>query len=217
MKKLLLLSLSVGLLFGPIDAVSANTENFFVNDAMIEELENENLINTRNFSENSDSKVDIKGDTVTVDVQNENGGLIIDASTLEPRTSYVMTFKYRKTDGYLNSFGGHTDGIWEDNVVYLDGKKTSEFSDNKSAFRADDEEVHEVVIRFTTPRDESPKSRLIIQPNRGDFDTVTVEMTDFYLVEEEVFDALHEETEATSESNESESESAESSSESSNN
>ncbi len=208
MKKLLLLTLSVGLLFGPIDAVSANSDNFFVKDSMIETLENENLINTRNFEENSDSKIDIKGDTVTVDVLNENGGLIVDASTLEPRTDYVLTFKYRKTDGYLNSFGGHTDGIWEDNMVYLDGKKTSEFSDKKSAFQGDDEDVHEVVIRFTTPKDESPRSRLIIQPNRGDFDTVTVEMTDFYLVEEEVFDALQEEAENASESNESSSESS---------
>ncbi|MBG9989122.1 hypothetical protein HZY88_09085 [Aerococcaceae bacterium DSM 111176] len=187
MKKFIL-SMLVGLTVFTSGNIIQAQDDFLVDEEAAKVFENENLINTRNFSENSESSVEFEGESVIVEVQNENGGLLVDASTLEPRTDYVMTFKYKKIDGYLNSFGGHTDGIWQDNTVYLDGEENGEFTDNKSAFKSDDTEVHEVIIEFTTPRDSSPNSRLIIQPNRGDFDTVTVEITDFFLVEADVFE-----------------------------
>lgn len=159
------------------------------NSELEELIQANNLIDLDEIGTTSAAKSERKGDSFILEVLNENGGLEIQAGDLKPRTDYILSFTYTKLDGYLKSFGGHTDGIWENNMVTVDGKETGPFTEKDSAFVADDSEEHQVTIKFTTPKDKSPKSSLFIQPNRGDFDTVTVEIKDIYLIEADLIEA----------------------------
>lgn len=151
-------------------------------------IEENNLIELDDILTTPAAKSERKGDNIILEVLNENGGLEIQAGDLKPRTEYILSFTYAKLDGYLNSFGGHTDGIWDNNTVTIDGKETGTFTEMDSAFVTDDEEDHVVTIKFTTPKDKSPESSLFIQPNRGDFDTVTIQIKDIYLIEAELLE-----------------------------
>lgn len=191
---LLIITVMVGMIGIKVAEVSATNQNqseshVSSDQSELDELmEANNLIDLDEILTTSSAKSQRKGDSIVLEILNENGGLEIRAGDLKPRTEYILGFTYVKLDGYLNSFGGHTDGIWENNTVTVDGEEMGTFSENDSAFVADDTNEHQVMIRFTTPKDKSPKSSLFIQPNRGDFDTVTVEIKDLYLIEAELLE-----------------------------
>lgn len=107
-------------------------------------------------------------------------GLRINASKLEPNTDYVMSYKYQKTGGELRSFGGHTDGAFSNNTVYVDGANSGVgYSSYKSVYVGDDEGVHNVVVKFTTPSTVTPSNLIYIQPNRTTTATVSVNIFDW--------------------------------------
>lgn len=185
---LLFTTSQMGLSFA--QAQSESSESLSSQEASLESvIEKNNLIDSSNISTTASAKSEQDGDSIILEIVNENGGLQIRAGELETETEYVLGFTYKKLDGNLNSFGGHTDGVWADNIVWVDGKETGEFTDFDSAFVADDENEHYVEIHFTTPQDESPKSSVFIQPNRGDFDEVIVEITDLYIIEAELLNS----------------------------
>lgn len=191
-RNLIAFSVMIGLLGAAVDkVVDANqTQSEAIvtsdNSKFDELIEEHNLIKLEDILTTSAANSERKGDSIILEVLNENGGLEIQAGDLKPRTEYILSFTYAKLEGYLNSFGGHTDGIWENNTVTVDGKETGTFTEMDSAYVTDDEEYHVVMIKFTTPKDKSPQSSLYIQPNRGDFDTVKVEIKDIYLIETEL-------------------------------
>lgn len=131
-------------------------------------------------TENAEMTVD--DDAIIFKLLNENGALKIEGLDLDTETRYAMHYKYEKLDGDLNSFGGHTDGLFLNNIVSVDGKETSTYDENDSAFAKDDKEEHQVIVEFITPRDKA-EADFFIQPNRGDFDFVTLKISDLYLVE----------------------------------
>lgn len=128
------------------------------------------------------AEMKIEDDAIIFDLLNENGALKIEDLDLDTETRYAIHYTYQKLDGDLNSFGGHTDGLFLNNIVSVDGKVTTTYDQKDSAFVADDKEEHEVVVEFLTPRDKA-QATFFIQPNRGDFDYVTVKISDIYLVE----------------------------------
>ncbi|XJS10998.1 hypothetical protein ACF3NG_01660 [Aerococcaceae bacterium WGS1372] len=136
----------------------------------------------KQFEVTDNAKMSIKDDAIILDINNENGALKIEGLDLDTETRYAIHYTYQKLDGRLNSFGGHTDGLFLNNLVAVDGKVTSQYTENDSAFIKDDKEEHEVIIEFLTPRDKA-SAEFFIQPNRGDFDYVTLKISDIYLVE----------------------------------
>lgn len=128
------------------------------------------------------AEMTIEGDAIIFELLNENGALKIEGLDLDTETRYAIHYKYEKVDGDLNSFGGHTDGLFLNNIVSVDGEETSTYGENNSAFAKDDKEEHEVIVEFITPRDKA-EADFFIQPNRGDFDFVTLKISDLYLVE----------------------------------
>lgn len=128
------------------------------------------------------AEMTVEDDAIIFKLLNENGALKIEGLDLDTETRYAMHYKYEKLDGDLNSFGGHTDGLFLNNIVSVDGKETSTYDENDSAFAKDDKEEHQVIVEFITPRDKA-EADFFIQPNRGDFDFVTLKISDLYLVE----------------------------------
>lgn len=128
------------------------------------------------------AEMTVEDDAIIFKLLNENGALKIEGLDLDTETRYAMHYKYEKLDGDLNSFGGHTDGLFLNNIVSVDGKETSTYDENDSAFTKDDKEEHQVIVEFITPRDKA-EADFFIQPNRGDFDFVTLKISDLYLVE----------------------------------
>ena len=139
-------------------------------------------IDLDDVSVTDNAEMSIEDDTVIFELLNENGALKIEGLDLDTETRYAIHYKYEKLDGDLNSFGGHTDGLFLNNIVSVDGKETSTYDKKDSAFAKDDKEEHEVIVEFLTPRDKA-NADFFIQPNRGDFDYVTVKISDLYLVE----------------------------------
>lgn len=128
------------------------------------------------------AEMTVEDDAIIFKLLNENGALKIEGLDLDTETRYAIHYKYEKLDGDLNSFGGHTDGLFLNNIVSVDGKETSTYDENDSAFAKDDKEEHQVIVEFITPRDKA-EADFFIQPNRGDFDFVTLKISDLYLVE----------------------------------
>ena len=139
-------------------------------------------IDLDDVSVTDNAEMSIEDDTIIFELLNENGALKIEGLDLDTETRYAIHYKYEKLDGDLNSFGGHTDGLFLNNIVSVDGKETSTYDKKDSAFAKDDKEEHEVIVEFLTPRDKA-NADFFIQPNRGDFDYVTVKISDLYLVE----------------------------------
>lgn len=139
-------------------------------------------IDLDDVSVTDNAEMSIEDDTIIFELLNENGALKIEGLDLDTETRYAIHYKYEKLDGDLNSFGGHTDGLFLNNIVSVDGKETSTYDKKDSAFSKDDKEEHEVIVEFLTPRDKA-NADFFIQPNRGDFDYVTVKISDLYLVE----------------------------------
>lgn len=139
-------------------------------------------IDLDDVSVTDNAEMSIEDDTIIFELLNENGALKIEGLDLDTETRYAIHYKYEKLDGDLNSFGGHTDGLFLNNIVSVDGEETSTYDKKDSAFAKDDKEEHEVIVEFLTPRDKA-NADFFIQPNRGDFDYVTVKISDLYLVE----------------------------------
>lgn len=140
-------------------------------------------IPTKQFAVTDNAEMTIDSDgSIILDINNENGALKIEDLDLDTETRYAIHFVYQKLDGQLNSFGGHTDGLFLNNLAAVDGEVTTQYTESDSAYVADDKEEHEVVIEFLTPRDKA-SADFFIQPNRGDFDYVTLKISDIYLVE----------------------------------
>src|SRR5699024_6287261 len=139
-------------------------------------------IDLDDVSVTDNAEMSIEDDTIIFELLNENGALKIEGLDLDTETRYAIHYKYEKLDGDLNSFGGHTDGLFLNNIVSVDGEETSTYDKKDSAFAKDDKEEHEVIVEFLKPRDKA-NSDFFIQPNRGDFDYVTVKISDLYLVE----------------------------------
>ena len=133
-------------------------------------------------SGNLDKSNYVKKGLITFGITGIYSGVGIDASKLEPNTEYVMSYKYQKTSGTLVSFGGHTAKVYENNLAYVDGStKGSLYSGNKSVFVKDDNEIHSVVVKFTTPSTITPSDLIYIQPNRGYDTKVSVSIYDWKL------------------------------------
>lgn len=139
-------------------------------------------IDLDDVSVTDNAEMSIEDDSIIFELLNENGALKIEGLDLDTETRYAIHYKYEKLDGDLNSFGGHTDGLFLNNIVSVDGEETSTYDKKDSAFAKDDKEEHEVIVEFLTPRDKA-NADFFIQPNRGDFDYVTVKISDLYLVE----------------------------------
>ena len=139
-------------------------------------------IDLDDVSVTDNAEMSIEDDTIIFELLNENGALKIEGLDLDTETRYAIHYKYEKLDGDLNSFGGHTDGLFLNNIVSVDGEETSTYDKKDSAFAKDDKEEHEVIVEFLTPRDKA-NADFFIQPNRGDFDYVTIKISDLYLVE----------------------------------
>lgn len=154
-----------------------------INEETLKKIQEHNIFDKLTMEVTGSADAVESKNKVLLTVTNENGGLRVRADALEDKTDYILGFTYKKTAGKLNSFGGHTDGVWQNNIAYVNGKKTMEFTENKSIFVNDDENEYRVEVHFTTPKDVTSNSSLFIQPNRGEFDDVTVELKDFYLVE----------------------------------
>ncbi|UUX35253.1 hypothetical protein [Fundicoccus culcitae] len=148
----------------------------------LEEDVDKEEIDLNDLEVNSSAEMTIENDEVILDVINENGALVIPNLELDTETRYALHYSYQKLDGDLNTFGGHTDGLYINNIVSVDGDVTSQYEENDSAYAADDKEEHQVVVEFVTPRDKA-NANFYIQPNRGDFDFVTLRIFDVYLVE----------------------------------
>lgn len=144
-----------------------------------------NLIDYSMITSNSgnlDKSNYVKKGLITFGITGIYSGVRIDASKLEPNTEYVMSYKYQKTSGTLVSFGGHTAKVYENNLAYVDGStKGSLYSGNKSVFVKDDNEIHSVVVKFTTPSTITPSDLIYIQPNRGYDTKVSVNIYDWKL------------------------------------
>lgn len=197
MKKRLFFTMLIAIGFSLVGNVHTKAVDDLNNESIIEESSDSidlynhesNLLSLNDVSTNPSANMKRENDKIVLEIVNENGGLEIQAGNLETRTEYVLGFTYKKLEGELKSFGGHTDGVWMNNQVKVDGKNDmSEFQEIDSAFVKDDEEEHVVEIRFTTPRDASPESSIFIQPNRGDFEFVTVELSNMYIIEAELID-----------------------------
>ena len=146
-----------------------------------DELEKES-IPLEQFQVTDNAEMSINDDAIILDINNENGALKIEDLDLDTETRYAIHYTYQKLDGKLNSFGGHTDGLFLNNLVAVDGKVTTQYTESDSAFVKNDKEEHEVIIEFVTPRDKA-SADFFIQPNRGDFDYVTLKISNIYLVE----------------------------------
>lgn len=123
--------------------------------------------------------------------------LKLDELGLEPNSEYVLRYSFKKTDGTLVNIGGHTDGVFADNVFYLDGVNMNpmryQFSGDGlpwtgRKFMEDDTEVHTVTVYIYTPDNfdevlDRYDGRIAIQPNRGVNKYVAVEIYDLELVE----------------------------------
>lgn len=201
LNNLLLMTLSLGVLV-PTYAVGATSSNARPEAPQITEVLSLELVMDDEDNEDSDDAeiereaIPMKqfavtdnadmtvedGDTIILDINNENGALKIEDLDLDTETRYAIHFTYQKLDGRLNSFGGHTDGLFLNNLVAVDGEETTQYTESDSAFVADDKEEHEVIVEFLTPRDKA-SAEFFIQPNRGDFDYVTLKISDVYLVE----------------------------------
>ena len=144
-----------------------------------------NLIDYSMITSNSgnlDKSNYVKKGLITFSITGIYSGVRIDASKLEPNTEYVMSYKYQKTSGTLVSFGGHTTKVYENNLAYVDGStKGSLYYGNKSVFVKDDNEIHSVVVKFTTPSTITPSGPIYIQPNRGYDTKVSVNIYDWKL------------------------------------
>lgn len=161
------------------DDDEANIDSDDATGNQIERVE----IPTKQFAVTDNAEMTIDSDgSIILNINNENGALKIENLDLDTETRYAIHFVYQKLDGRLNSFGGHTDGLFLNNLVSVDGEVTTQYTESDSAFVADDKEEHEVVIEFLTPRDKA-SADFFIQPNRGDFDYVTLKISDIYLVE----------------------------------
>src|SRR5690606_14823307 len=57
------------------------------------------------------------------------------------------------------------------------------YSNNDSVFVGDDNEWHEVIVVFKTGDTVNPTHTVLIQPNRGNTNTVKVEIKDLVMVE----------------------------------
>src|SRR5699024_7682477 len=131
---------------------------------------------------NLDKSGYVKKGLITFGVTNTYDGVKVDASKLEPNTEYVMSYKYKKTSGTLVAFGGHTTPTFDNNLAYVDGStEGSLYSGNTSVFVKDDNEVHSVVVKFTTPQTITSSDPIYIQPNRGQSKAVTVNIYDWKL------------------------------------
>ncbi|MBG9979933.1 hypothetical protein HZY91_00595 [Facklamia sp. DSM 111018] len=161
----------------------ANSSDQVMDETSSRAKSRDNILDLDSIEANGPASLVSRDGNLILSIDNENGGLLIEAEGLETETSYILGFTYEVIDGKLLSFGAHTDGIWADNYVVLNGEKRGEFADEDSAY-SDKEGKNVVEVFFTTPKDKSEKSRLIIQPNRSEFDEVAIELSDLYIVEE---------------------------------
>ena len=165
---------------GALDiVVEGGTENLATID------EGRNLIANSNITTNAgtlDKSGYVNKGLITFGVSNTYDGVRVDASKLEPNTKYVMSYKYQKTGGTLVSFGGHVTTTFENNLAYVDGStKGISYVGNTSVFVKNDNAVHSVVVKFTTPQTVTPTDTIYIQPNRGQATAVSVNIYDWKL------------------------------------
>lgn len=142
-----------------------------------------NLIDTSIISANISIDASEYTSSGKITVFNNSGarGVRINASKLEPNTQYVMRYQYKKISGVLDTFGGHTDGVWKNNITYIDGVESGGHGDTKSGFVADDENIHEVICYITTPDVINSTDLFYIQPNRLSDSVATVEIYNWKL------------------------------------
>jgi phage minor structural protein len=122
--------------------------------------------------------------TVILETKALYEGISIKIPQIKPNTEYTLSFKYKKLDGSLKAFGGHTDNTYSNNIANVDGQGDKPLSDSSSIFIADDTEVHEVVVKFKTGNTVSSNDLFYLQPNRSqDGIYVKVEITELQFEE----------------------------------
>lgn len=122
--------------------------------------------------------------TVIVETEGLHEGISIKIPQVKSNTEYTLSFKYKKLDGSLRAFGGHTDSTYSNNIATVDGKGNKPLSDSSSIFVADDAEIHEVVVKFKTGNTVSPNDLFYLQPNRSqDGIYVKIEITELQFEE----------------------------------
>lgn len=147
-----------------------------------------NLIQTSNLSYVSGTQIMDKSDFPTkgslrLYVTAATDGARFVVPGVQPNTSYVMSYKYRKVSGTLTAFGGHTDTTWSTNTTTVDGIQRLNYSGETSVFVADDTNTHRVIVKFTTPSAVNGAHMIYIQPNRSNTTPVVMDIFDLQLEE----------------------------------
>lgn len=123
--------------------------------------------------------------TVTFEVANTVSGIAIKATSLKPNTSYTLKYDYQKVSGTLVGFGGHMDSTWSNAFVSgrVDNKAIINYQGVTSAYIADDNNKHTVILHFKTGETVDITHNIYIQPNRLKSDQVEVKVSNLTLVE----------------------------------
>ncbi|CAM1341722.1 phage tail protein [Tenacibaculum aestuarii] len=112
-----------------------------------------------------------------------NGGIYIKNLALKPLQDYVLSYRYKKKSGILNTFGGHTAPTYSNKQkLVVDGVEiSSQYNSTSSVFVDDDELEHHVEYYFKTPSNPLLTDSIYIQPNRGNNSAVEVSIFDLKL------------------------------------
>lgn len=169
-------------MFGYVDGINVEHINYRVKKEDLNLLSSTDLSVVNAIKSTNNYLVD---GTVTFEVANNVSGIAIKGTSLKPNTSYTLKYDYQKVRGTLVGFGGHMDATWANAFTSgrVDNKAIINYQGVTSAYIADDNNKHTVILHFKTGETVDITHNIYIQPNRLKSDQVEVKVSNLTLVE----------------------------------